>query len=139
MNGMKSASDIVRASGMSDNPGFYSGRRAMLSDLDDRKLEKIYREINSQHGPDAAGQFVHMVANVPKLTATDFLLSLYSLEQNGWKFDRDALSDRKGIYPSSDGSALWTVASVLGGFGTVDDTSYIRNDFLRRHEYKPVR
>lgn len=127
------ATEIVRKTGMSDNPGFYSGRGATTSDLDDKKLEKIYQHIKHLHGLKTAEQFVQMVADIPKLTATDFLCTLYNLEAHEWKWDRSLLGNQRGIYPTSEGSAFGTVVSVLYGLNSIDDTQYIRDNFLRRH------
>ena len=79
---------IVRKAGMSDMPGFYSGRGAILSDLNPDILRRIYEGVQREHGKGVAKQFVKMVATIPKLSATDFLLSFYRLGkwlENGWK------------------------------------------------------
>ena len=129
------AGQIVVKAGMSDRPGFYSGRGATTTDLNDMILEKIYQEIKKEHGEDSAKQFTQMVADIPKLSATDFLLSLYRLEMNDWNWSKELLGEEKGIYPEDEGSALGTIFSALSGSGNVDETDYIRTAFLERHEY----
>lgn len=128
-----SAREIVVRVGMLDGPGFYSGRGANLTDLDDAKLERLYQKVLEQHGSTPAGHFVQMVATIPRLSASDFLLSLYQLEANGWVFEKQLLSDRKSIYPEDEGSAWATMASGLTGMHQTDDTTYIRQAFLERH------
>ena len=127
------AREIVSRAGMSDRPGFYSGRGAIISDLNDAILEKIYQGISCEYGEESADQYAQMVAVMPKLSATDFLLTLYRLEANGWVWDARILPNTNGIYPDSEGSAFATVVEVLFGSGERDETPYIRGGFLRRH------
>ena len=44
------AEQIVRTAGMSNRPGYYSGRGATISDLNSDSLEKIYVGIKDGHG-----------------------------------------------------------------------------------------
>ncbi len=139
------AQQIVHKAGMSDRPEFYSGRGATTDDLNHNHLETIYQAIKVNHGEPAAEQYVQMVATIPKLTATDFLLSLYQLERNEWKVPETmnkATQQEKvaGIYIGSDrgdgtreGAASGAVFSVLSGMSNNDQTPTIRNYFLRSH------
>jgi len=128
-----SASEIVREAGMSARPGFYSGRGATNSDVNDKIWEKVYQVINNFHGEDAANQYAQMVADISKLSATDFLLTLYRLESNDWEWDKKLSGSEKGIYPDSEGSAWGTIGEVLCGGHERDETYNIRGQFLRRH------
>ena len=65
------AMQIVMEAGMSARPEFYSGRGAISCDLNDKILEKVHKGVQREHGEEAAKQFVQMVADVPKLSATD--------------------------------------------------------------------
>ena len=127
------ARQIVNDADMSGRPEFYSGRGATSSDLNDKNLEKIYQSIEQHHGKDAAQNYVRMVADIPKLSATDFLLSLYKLESHDWKWDKGLLGREKGLYATDIGTAHGTVFSVLFGMSDTDETSYIRGAFLKRH------
>lgn len=64
------------------------------------------------------------------------LLTLYSLEAHGWKWDSGILGNKKGIYPEDEGSAFGTVLSVLTCMSQTDETPLIREEFLRRHDVK---
>ena len=142
LEGRMDARQIVMEVGMSDRPEFYSGRGAIACDLNDKILEKTYQGIKKEHGEDAAEQFAQMVANIPKLSATDFLLTLYRLEGNKWKWDKRILGREKGVYvdgPTDEAKmavGLATIAGALFGDGSRDETSYIRGEFLRRHGIK---
>lgn len=127
------ARNIVRKAGMSDRPEYYSGRGAMTCDLNDTILESAYKLINQEHGEAAAKSFAQMVVDIPKLTATDFLLTLYYLEGNNWEWNKRLLNDTQGIYATDEGSGMGTILSVLGGLGERDETYFIRGEFLRRH------
>lgn len=127
------AREIVVEAGMSARPGFYSGRGATTSDLNDKILEKVYQGILKNYGQEPAKEFVNMVADIPKLSATDFLLTLYRLEAHEWKWDKRFLGSEKGIYPEDEGSAMATVIDVLYGMNKTDETDYIRGEFLRKH------
>jgi len=134
------ARQIAMNAGMSTRPEFYSGRGAIACDLNDKILEKTYQGIKKEHGEDAAEQFAQMVADVPKLSATDFLLTLYRLEGRGWKWDKRMLGDENGVDVGPDygngtreSIAMATIGNVIGGMSKRDETSYIRGEFLRRH------
>ena len=124
---------IVHESGMSDRPGYYSGRGATLTDLNGDTLEKFYQNIEKSIGEEAAQNFVQMVANIPKLSATDFLLTLYNLERNNWKWDSKLIGNEKGNYAESEGEAMGNVLSVLGGMSERNETYAIRSRFLEEH------
>ena len=136
------ARQIVMETGMSARPEFYSGRGARLTDLDDRKLEVVYQGIRREQGEEAAGNFAQMVADIPKLTVTDFLLTLYRLEANDWTWNKKLTGKEDGIYvdgltdAAKVASAFGTLGSVLGRMNEVDETCDIRRDFLERREIK---
>lgn len=137
-----SARQIVGETVMSARPEFYSGSGARVCDLSDRELERIYGGIQREHGEEAAKQYAQMVADIPKLTATDFLLTLYKLEANDWRWKEKLVGKEDGIYVDGQtdaakvGSAMVTVISVLDGMNTVDETHAIRREFLARHGVK---
>jgi len=137
LEGKLRAEQIVVRAGLSSRPGFYSGRGATATDLRYEILEKVYQEVKREHGEEAARQFVQMVSDTPKLTATDFLLNLYRLEGHDWRWDYRLLGKEKGLYPEDAGTAVWTVLSVMSGMSPVDETPRIRDEFLRRHGVEP--
>ena len=129
----KDIRDIVYDSGMIDRPGYYGGRGATLTDLNGGILEKLYQNIEKSNGEEAAQNFVQMVAEIPKLSATDFLLTLYRLEGNKWKWDSKLLGNERGNYADGYGEAMGNVVSVLGGMSERDETYAIRSKFLEEH------
>jgi hypothetical protein len=137
-----SAQEIVGLCRMSGNPGFYSGRGATLSDLDSYILEDIYTGIKTAHGINAGEEFVQMVSEIPKMSATDFLVNLYNLESNEWKWDKRMVRDESGIYVGGTtddqkfASGFLTIASVMAGMNNRDDTGYIKRPFLLNHGVK---
>jgi hypothetical protein len=139
-----SAQEIVGMCGMGRNPGFYSGRGATMSDLNSDILEKIYTGIKTAHGINAGEEFVQMVADIPKMSATDFLYNLYNLECNNWNWDKRMLRDESGVYVDgrSDtekfAQGLATIAGVFSGMNARDDSLYIKESFLRDHGVKPT-
>jgi len=134
------ARQIVMEAGMSARPEFYSGRGAIACDLNDKILEKVYQIIQRKHGEEPAKQFAQMVADVPKLSATDFLLTLYRLEGCNWKWDKGLLGREKGVYidgPTEETKmavGFATIAGALFGDSSRDETGYIKREFLRRHK-----
>jgi hypothetical protein len=131
------ARDIVMDAGMSARPEFYSGRGATRSDLNSTILQKIYDGVSREHGKDAGDNFAQMVADIPKLSATDFLITLYRLEGNEWKWSEELNSTVKGLYAGDYGSAFGTVMGVLSGMNDTDETEHIRSTFLWQHDIKP--
>ena len=116
--------------GMSARPAFYSGRGATTTDLNSSKLERIWAAIQKNQGDDAAFEFVKMVAALPCLSATDFLLALARLEASDWEWSGHVGSER-GAYADSEAAALGTVLETIRGSSRVDETEVIRGDFLR--------
>jgi hypothetical protein len=137
--GRITASGIVVKTGHSSTPEFYSARGATTTDLNSKLLEKFYNGIKRNIGKDAGKEFVKMVADIPKLSMTDFLLTLYELERNNWKWDRGMLGNANGIYLSGssdearDATSFATIAGVMSGMSSRDETPYIRGQFLRNH------
>lgn len=143
LEGRMDARQIAMEAGMSARPEFYSGRGAIACDLNDKILEKVYQTVQREHGEKAAKQFAQMVADVPELSATDFLLTLYRLEGQDWKWNKRMLGNEKGVDvgPDYDNGARFaigmaTIAGALSGMSERDETSYIRGEFLRRHGIK---
>lgn len=133
------AEDIVRKAGMSARPGFYSGRGALIDDLNYRLLTKINTTIKENYGENASKSFVQMVADIPTLSATDFLLALYRLEGNDWTWSEKLLGNEKGRYFDNHDEAFGTVAAGLVGELGADATQSIRNQFLRENGIRPKR
>lgn len=125
---------------MSSRPEYYSGRGATTSDLNSGTLEKIHHNINGLAGPAAAAQFTYMVADLPTLSATDFLIALQSLEFANWEWTPRSRPSSNGIevvnrQDGSDfGHNMGTIVSVLFGMNNRDETESIRGSFLREHE-----
>jgi hypothetical protein len=133
------AKQIVREAGMSARPEYYSGRGATTSDLNSDILEKVYNGIEKAHGEKAGKAFVNMVADTPKLSATDFLLNLYRLEGYNWEWNKKMSGNENGVYvdgPTDKAKyaiGMITIAHVMSGLNDRDDTDYIRGNFLRSH------
>lgn len=123
--------EIILHAGISDDPGYYSGRSATLSDLNSEILEKIYQGIRANYGEDAGNNFIQMVDEMERLSATAFLQSLYHLQRQRWKYTSNMLTE-SDIYANSVGSALGTIASRLYK-NDHDDTIEIKRAFLKNH------
>ncbi len=121
--------------GMSTRPAFYSGRGATTTDLSSHKLDTLYKAIEKHVSKEAAGHFGQMVADLPCLSATDFLLALESLESHHWTWSKELIGHSNGLYAEDFGSGLGTIGSVLGG-DRVDETASIRRNFLDQHKIK---
>jgi hypothetical protein len=78
---------------------------------------------------------------MPKLTATDFLLTLYSLQSSNWVYNKKPSIEAIEIGKNKDGeydfgSGMAAIAGVLFGDSKRDETYSIRCDFLRSHGRK---
>lgn len=141
---MEKLQNILRESGMSTRPEYYSGRGATRSDLDTGILERIYQGILKGYGKRAANYFVKMVADIKVLSATTFLQELYMLSGNNWKYtNKKKHADGVSIPKNEDGeydensaiSGMFGMLSAMCSSGQ-DDTNSIRNGFLHRHGVK---
>lgn len=128
-----SAREIVHSvKGMSSRPDFYSGRGAIMSDLDGNMLYAIYQKIAQKLGTEQANAFVTMVEKLETLSATNFLNALYALERNDWNLIK---FNESNVDVSSDGTAFATVSESLFNYGR-DDTEDIRLSFLRKIDFE---
>jgi hypothetical protein len=119
---------------MSTRPEYYSGRGATTTDLSSQILEKIHTAIVKNVDEKAGKAFVKMVAAIPVLSATDFLITLHALEQNKWVWKESLLGNQKGIHYDSHEGALFTLFAVACRGHERDDTWVIRGDFLAKHQ-----
>ncbi len=127
---------------MSSRPEYYSGRGAILSDLNSELLEMIHEGIRREIGEKAAKNFVQMVADIDALSATFFLNSLYGLEASGWKWKKrskkaEAL-DHVDVGPDSParfGIGMATLGSWMFGGSERNETAQISSDFLEKHGF----
>lgn len=124
--------------GMSTRPSYYSGRGARRGDLDGQKLQILHAAIKANVNDDAAQAFAQMVADIPKLSATDFLIALAKLEGHDWKWDKALLGKEKGIYAEDEGSVMGTIFSVMSGMDECDETESIRNPFFWAIKFTPL-
>ena len=119
---------------MSSRPGYTSGRGATTTDLDSKKLSFIYDKIRENESIDAADNFVQMVKNLQIASCTEFLVSLYKLEDRGWKYDDSFFGKSSNdVYVENEGEAIGTIFSAFGGGIRHDDTLSIVSKFLRQH------
>lgn len=139
--------NIIRESGMSTRPEYYSGRGATRSDLDSGILEKIYQGILKEYGKRAANYYLKMVADIKVLSATTFLQELYMLFGNNWKYiKKKKHAEGISIPKNEDGEydEKSAMSGMLGMFAALcsncsDDTYSIRNGFLHLHGVKMKR
>ncbi len=100
---MNKLKDIIRNNGMSTRPEYYSGRGATISDLNDKILFGIHRDLKKEFGDDAASGFVKMVDGIKVLSATAFLNGLYDLFHNNWKYNNHQ-PEQMSIPKNEDGN-----------------------------------
>jgi hypothetical protein len=133
---VKNIEQIVNEAGMSERPGYYSGRGATLSDLDSNKLQKIYTGIYENYGQEAAAAYAQAVFEIEVLSATAFLCTLFNLNNNNWVFNsRVVVNEDSGF--SNEGEALGHMLSVFGGSRNNDQTREIGWEFLRNMGFDP--
>lgn len=115
-------------------PSYYSGRGAREGDLPGRALDAVHAALKAEVSVKAAEQFVQMVADIPVLSATDFLLALEGFEAASWKWDPETPPTR-GFFADSMITALATAAEMIAGGHPRggDDTVRIRSGFLHEH------
>lgn len=133
--------NIIHDSGMSDRPGYYSGRGATTSDLNHKILTKIHEGIKKVYGEDAGKNFVTMVADIRVLSATTFLVELYNLYNADWCY-KPKKKHASGIQVDKDENGNH---NMMQGFASIfsalsnnrDETRMIRDQFLIQNGVKP--
>jgi hypothetical protein len=140
---MEKLKDVIRNSNMSTRPEFYSGRGAIMSDLNGKILEGIYQGILKEFGEKPAKNFLKMVADIKVLSATTFLEELYMLYGNGWKYTKKRKSRQaSGISIPKNENGEYDENSITSGIlgmfaaisnGDRDETMMIRSGFLFKH------
>ncbi len=135
-----SAQEITREVGMSNRPEYYSGRGATVSDLNSKMLDEICGLVQKNHGRKASRNFVKMIEKMPVLSATDFLLSFYALEENGWEYEENRVrSDApSGIIVRKDSDGNYDpkhgMVSIMSALSRgQDQTNSIKMPFLNKH------
>ena len=125
---------------MSPRPEFYSGRGAIVCDLCSGHLEMIYRGVKQEYGDDAAKQFVQMVCDMPKLSATLFLQQFHAFVGRNCMWNlRDPLETNEIDVGPDDGNggrnlgAMCALTNVLSGAVERNETEEIRTQFLLKH------
>jgi hypothetical protein len=141
--GNMSGQEIVRKyteRRLNPHPEFYSARGARMSDLDSDILEMVWKGVRNEHGEGAAARFVRFVERFPSLSATAFLNGFYSFVAGGCvdpktprkdSDDLDVGPDTGGPHRAAIG--MFSAAMALSGMGQVDETTFIRLDFLNNH------
>ena len=133
-----SASDIVRAAGMIETPGFYAGYGPSKDDLPGSRLLLIHQKIATLHGASAAANFVQMVESLPELSAARFLQALYALEATRWTY-RPASPSLVDTVKDA-GTAFAALHTALSQIGNVDSakriTAEIKAEFKKLRESK---
>lgn len=141
MENLEKLKEIIRNNRMSTRPEYYSGRGAILCDLDGRQLEGIYQDILKEFGEKPASNFVKLVSDIKVISATTFLQELYELFYNNWKYKKkrqhaSGISVEKnedGTYNAEHG-VLGIMSSL---FNNRDETQMIKGYFLSSHGVKP--
>jgi hypothetical protein len=145
MEAIEILKNIIRNNNMSTRPEYYSGRGAILGDLNGNILEGIHKGIEKEFGVKAAKNFVKMVADIKVLSATTFLEELYNLFNSNWKYlvkKRHASGvsipkNKDGEYDESSViSGMFGIMSAMTSGGR-DETMSIKGHFLSTHGIKP--
>ena len=142
---MEKLKEIIRNNNMSTRPEYYSGRGAILCDLNGNQLEGIYQGILKGFGKNAAKSFVKMIDDIKVLSATTFLEELYMLCGNQWKYTKKKEHANGISIPKNENGEYderSAMSGMLGMFAAMsnngrDETSQIKSYFLMNHGIKP--
>lgn len=115
---------------MNTSPGYYAGRGATITDLKPEYLIIFHDKIKKEVSKDAALNFIKMVKNIKCASATNFLISLYRLENNSWKYDNN--NDENSDYIENKGQAIGLVVEKLSNTNKTDCTLHIVREFLSK-------
>lgn len=138
---METLKNIIRNNNMSARPEFYSGRGAIMCDLNGEILENIHNDIEKEYGKDAAKNFIKMIADIKVLSATTFLEELYCLFNRNWKYAKKRKhASGISIQKNEDGQydVMHGMLSIFSALTSDrDETMLIKSNFLSKHDIKP--
>ena len=141
------AKELLRLSGMSARPFFYSGRGVMSCDMNAENVKLFYDYIGyGEHVGDfpegATEAFYQMAMDAKSWAATPFMQNLYELEQRGWQpvpdTDKpDLMIDKSEQVRSVEAALFGVFAALLSTIGRDKDnearTTQVWKNQFRRH------
>lgn len=142
--GQMNVTRILNDLNLSARPKAYSGRGEAFGDLNSEILENIYQGIVKYNNKEAGSAFVRMVSDIPRLSMTDFLMHLHSLEADGWKWDKKMKQNYNDTYLGR-GNDLDTFAIAAITFAYKQNQTceayssnrgWIAGEFLKKHGAK---
>lgn len=130
---MKLIKRIVLTSGLNSRAEYYSGRGAIMSDLNGKHLIAIYQKL-ARLDRIKALNMMKMTLHMPTLGATEFLESLYNLVENNYVFEKTIISTNNLSLGSArteerNSIAIASIATFLCG-SKRDETATIKAQFI---------
>ena len=126
---------IITTSGLSDRPEYYSGRGAMLCDLNSNMLYLIYKKL-ARLDSNKGLNMVKMTLEMSTLGATEFLENLYSLAANNYDLEKIKLSSDNVSFGNSRGNSMFAngLASLASSLSSTrgDATPSIKECFINK-------
>lgn len=137
---------IILSTGMSLRPESFSGRGAITSDLNHKRLYAIWLGIKNTISNEAAESFVQLVRQIEVMSATTFLQELYALCDNNWQLD-EHYEDAPGVVIQKDNNGNHMVAHGILAMSAamsiaeakIDQTQEIKAWFLECRGVPPKR
>jgi len=124
---------IITTSGLSDRPEYYSGRGAMLCDLNSNMLYLIYKKL-ARLDLNKGLNMAKMTLQMETLGATEFLENLYSLAANNYDLEKIKLSSNNVSFGSARGNSMFAIglASLASSLSSTrgDATPSIKEAFI---------
>ena len=104
---------LLRANSMHHSASSYAGRGVTTSDLNEKILFSIHKDIKETFGAPAATEFVTMVKDLDNLSASSFLQGLEIFEVSNYTWNKKFKEDAESFPADKDNSIGMQVGLLL--------------------------
>jgi RNA polymerase-interacting CarD/CdnL/TRCF family regulator len=128
---------IVKKCGMkSGDPEYYSKNVAEYEEFNSNVLSKIYFQIYFKIGDNASKNYIRMVKDVKEFSALNFLINLYKLEAQNWKWKKRDYINKNRLAKEDQTNALEVISEMVSREENHERSILIKEKFLRMHRRK---
>ena len=132
----KSAKIVKEAGMISGNPKYYTLNYAKPNEFNKDVLGRIYFKIMFKYDRNASNNFLRMVRDVEDFSPLNFLVNLYSLEANNWKWRKKQMINKSYLQKEDNSEAFPIITEMVSIRDLNEKNNQIKANFLRKFKRK---